>query len=182
MEEKKSKGISVSAFFLIIAIIVIIAMGYFIYKFYNDKITETKRADELQVKVDSLDGTVSELQGKINSLSEDINSNSSNENTISTKKEETNLGVQNADYSEEKQTTYKDFSKEIIDNLNSDEIIKIIEVKDNFDNTITLNLRKYKKGKIPQLTEEQYNQLLEDKKIQLLGEEFVLNRNFINKS
>ena len=37
MEEKKSNGISVSAFFLIIAIIVIVAMGYFIYKFYNDK-------------------------------------------------------------------------------------------------------------------------------------------------
>ena len=74
MEEKKSNGISVSAIFLIIAIIVIIAMGYFIYKFYSDKVDENKRANELQAKVDSLDGTVRDLEGKINS-----NTNSGNE-------------------------------------------------------------------------------------------------------
>lgn len=70
MEEKKSNGISISAFFLIIAIMVIIAMGYFIYKFYNDKTNETQRADGLQAQVDGLNGTVNELQGKINDINE----------------------------------------------------------------------------------------------------------------
>ncbi|MBR2289162.1 MAG: hypothetical protein IJ867_00705 [Clostridia bacterium] len=81
MEEKKSNGISVSGFFLIIAIIIIIAMGYFIYKFYNDKTTETKKAADLQTEVDRLNGTVSELQGKINSISENINVNVNNTDT-----------------------------------------------------------------------------------------------------
>jgi len=75
MEEKKSKGISISGFFLIITIIVIIAMGYFIYKFYNDKANETKRATDLQAQVDSLNGTVSELQGKINGVSVTVSDN-----------------------------------------------------------------------------------------------------------
>ena len=73
MDEKKSKGISVSGFFLIIAIIVIIAMGYFIYKFYNDKTTEIQRADDLQAEVDRLNGTLNELQEKVANISETIN-------------------------------------------------------------------------------------------------------------
>lgn len=75
MEEKKSNGISVSAFFLIIAIIVIFAMGYFIYKLYNDKTNEGKRTDELLAQVDSLNVTIGELQEKIekiNNISETI--------------------------------------------------------------------------------------------------------------
>jgi len=84
MEEKKSNGISVSAFFLIIAIIVIVAMGYFIYKFYNDKTNETKRADDLQGQVDRLNGKIQELNIENNNIKEEkedlLKSTNSNEN------------------------------------------------------------------------------------------------------
>lgn len=79
-EKKEPIKVSMSTFFLIIAIIVIIVMGYFMYKFYNDKVEETKKSTDLQEKVNSLNGTVNELQGKINNIAETINPNKSNEN------------------------------------------------------------------------------------------------------
>lgn len=86
MEENKVTKISLSTFFLILAIIVIIVMGIFIYKLNNEKIAEIQKSTELQSQVNSLNGTVNDLQGKINSISETINSNESNESTTSTKK------------------------------------------------------------------------------------------------
>ena len=75
MEEKKTIKISLSTFFLILAIIVIVIMGVFIFKFYNDK----KVADS---EVKELESTIDTLEGKINSLEEAIkddgNSNSVN--------------------------------------------------------------------------------------------------------
>ena len=78
MEEKKGIKISLSTFFLILAIITIIIMGLFIYKLNNEKIEETKKSAELQTQVDSINGTVSDLQNKMNNISETINSNYSN--------------------------------------------------------------------------------------------------------
>ena len=77
MEEKKVTKISLSTFFLILAIIAIIIMGFFIYKINNDKNAEIKKSTELQSQVNDLNGTVSNLQGKIDSISETINPNSS---------------------------------------------------------------------------------------------------------
>ena len=79
MEEKNVTKISLSTFFLILAIIAIIVMGVFIYKLNNDKTAEIQKSTELQTKVNSLNGTVSDLQGKINNISETISLNSSNE-------------------------------------------------------------------------------------------------------
>lgn len=87
MEEKKVAKISLSTFFLILAIILIIVMGIFIYKLNNDKTIEIQKSTELQAKVNSLNGTVSELQAKINKVSETVNTgtpvqaNSSNAST-----------------------------------------------------------------------------------------------------
>lgn len=87
MEEKKVTKISLSTFFLILAIIAIIVMGIFIYKLNNDKTVEIQKSTELQAKVNSLNGTVSKLQEKINKLSETVNAetptqaNSSNAST-----------------------------------------------------------------------------------------------------
>ena len=87
MEEKKVTKISLSTFFLILAIIAIIVMGIFIYKLNNDKTVEIQKSTELQAKVNSLNGTVSKLQEKINKVSETVNSetptqaNSSNAST-----------------------------------------------------------------------------------------------------
>lgn len=73
MEEKKITKISLSTFFLILAIIVIVVMGIVIYKLNNDKTTEIKKATELQTQVNNLNGTVSELQERVNKVSETIN-------------------------------------------------------------------------------------------------------------
>lgn len=48
MEEKKSTKISLSTFFLILAIIAIVVMGIFIYKLNNDKTIEIQKSAELQ--------------------------------------------------------------------------------------------------------------------------------------
>lgn len=87
MEEKKVTKISLSTFFLILAIIAIIVMGIFIYKLNNDKTVEIQKSTELQAKVNSLNRTVSKLQEKINKVSETVNAetptqaNSSNAST-----------------------------------------------------------------------------------------------------
>lgn len=81
MEEMNSFKISLSTFFLLLTIIVIVIMGIFAYKLYNEKTEANKKSAELQTQVNSLTKTVSDLQGKINSISETINPNSSIENT-----------------------------------------------------------------------------------------------------
>lgn len=93
MEEKNITKISLSTFFLILAVIVIIVMGIFIYKINNDKNTEIKKSTELQAQVSSLNGTVSELQEKINSISETINSSKEDiiNNTNNSNLDETEL-------------------------------------------------------------------------------------------
>ena len=54
MEEKQSIKVSLSTFFLFIAIIVICIMGFFIYKINNDKIAEKNKTEELQKQVYAL--------------------------------------------------------------------------------------------------------------------------------
>ncbi len=84
MEEKKATKISLSTFFLILALIAIIVMGLYIYKLNNEKSTEIQKSSELQSKVNSLNETVNDLQGKINSISKTIESNNSTENIATT--------------------------------------------------------------------------------------------------
>ena len=81
MEEKNVKKISLSTFFLILAIIVIIVMGIFIYKLNNDKIVEIQKSTELQSQVNSLNATVSDLQEKIDKVSETIKPKATSEKT-----------------------------------------------------------------------------------------------------
>lgn len=85
MEEKNVTKISLSTFFLILAIIAIVVMGVFIYKLNNDKTAEVQKSTELQAQVNILNGTVSDLQGKINNISETINSNNLTENVTARK-------------------------------------------------------------------------------------------------
>lgn len=55
MEEKKTIKISMSTFFLIIAIIAICVMGFFIYKLNDEKTTVTEQVSELKNKVTLLE-------------------------------------------------------------------------------------------------------------------------------
>ena len=60
MEEKKVIKVSLSTFFLIVAIIAIGVMGYFIYKLNDDKTKETEQVSELSNRVALLENTKSE--------------------------------------------------------------------------------------------------------------------------
>ena len=61
MEEKKVTKISLSTFFLILAIIAICVMGYFIYKLNDDKTKATE-------KVSELNNQVAKFQKKVNQI------------------------------------------------------------------------------------------------------------------
>ena len=91
MEENKGIKISLSTFFLIIAIIIIILMGLYIYKVNVEKNTEMKKTADLELEVSNLNNTITNLQEKINTISETINSSSSNENTNNQVLEEANI-------------------------------------------------------------------------------------------
>lgn len=101
MEEKKSIKISLSTFFLILAIIVIIIMGYFIYKFYNDK-------ENANNQVVTLNNQVNKLEGTVNSLQETVD-NISNLNTITSS---TNSPINNTTINETNTTSTKLSQKE----------------------------------------------------------------------
>ena len=89
MEEKKTIKISLSKFFLIFAIVVIIVMGGFIYKLYNDKQEQSKKIDSLTFQISNLAADRQNLQDKINIISNTINNNiSSNSNTSSNSNKE----------------------------------------------------------------------------------------------
>ncbi len=84
MEEKNVTKIRLSTFFLIFSILVIIVMGIFIFKLYNEKNEEVKKSAELQTQVNSLNSIVANLQEKINNISETINSTEKTTNELST--------------------------------------------------------------------------------------------------
>lgn len=84
MNEKNVTKISLSTFFLILAVIVIIVMGIFMYKTYNEKNVATEKVSDLNGQVSNLKNTVDQLQGKINSISDTINNDNIKENSIST--------------------------------------------------------------------------------------------------
>lgn len=64
MEEKKASKISLSTFFLILAILVIIVMAYFIYKFYNEKTIETEKVSDLNSQVKNLQETIDSISNQ----------------------------------------------------------------------------------------------------------------------
>lgn len=84
MEEKKTKKISISTIFLILAIIVIIVMGIFMYNLYDEKSKETEKSSELQTQITALNETIDNLEEKINTISNmssEINNSQSNNTT-----------------------------------------------------------------------------------------------------
>lgn len=57
MENKKATKISLSTFFLILAIIVIVIMSYYIYNLNNEKKSEISKVSELNSQISSLENT-----------------------------------------------------------------------------------------------------------------------------
>lgn len=63
LEEKNNKkNGGVLVVLLILALIIIAVMGFFTYKFYNEKTKETEKSMELQATVNTLNETVTDLQ------------------------------------------------------------------------------------------------------------------------
>ena len=61
MEDKKVTKISLSTFFLILAILAIGVMGYFIYKLNDDKTKATEQVSELKGQINNLQSTIDNL-------------------------------------------------------------------------------------------------------------------------
>ena len=84
---KKNNGVLIVL--LVLALIIIAVMGFFTYKFYNEKTKETEKSTELQATVNTLNETVTDLQEKMNTISDTIGSrdseNTTTENTTSNK-------------------------------------------------------------------------------------------------
>lgn len=76
MEEKKVVKISLSTFFLILAIIVIVIMTVFMYKFYNEKIESNEKTAELQTQVSNLNSDKSNTTNIDDKYNDNKNSSS----------------------------------------------------------------------------------------------------------
>lgn len=94
--EKKEIKISLSTFFLIFAIIIIIAMACFIYKLYKEKEQVNIKANELDTRVETLENTIDNIKTKTEN--ENITENTStaisknnNEEKILTEDEATKI-------------------------------------------------------------------------------------------
>ena len=78
MVEKKYIKISLSSFFLIIAIIVIAILGYFTYKFYNEKNNATTEVKNLTSRLGNSENTINSIKNSIEeSTSEKTDSSNS---------------------------------------------------------------------------------------------------------
>lgn len=92
MNEKKTLTISVTTLFLVIATVVIIFMGNFIYNISMEKQNALEEVSNLNSQVSNLENTVSSLQNTINSVSDTVSNTatSSNTTTNSTSQTSTN--------------------------------------------------------------------------------------------
>lgn len=72
MEENRTKKVSLSTFFLILAIIVIIVMGVFMYKLYNEKTTE------IDINNSIVKNAYAKVEGAADAIYEYVNVNKDN--------------------------------------------------------------------------------------------------------
>lgn len=122
MEEKKATKISLSTFFLILAIIIIAIMSICMYKFYNEKTDANKKTAELQAEVSNLNRIVSVLQGKIDEISSTVNSDKTNTTNIDDKSNDN----KNSSYQLTTEETIKNLflaKLKALDNSNSEKLL-----------------------------------------------------------
>ena len=90
MEEKKTIRISMSTFFLIIAIIAICVMGFFIYKLNDEKTTATEQVKSLNSKISNLEDTVTNFQNSSSKTTTQETTNLTTNNSSTNSKYELN--------------------------------------------------------------------------------------------
>lgn len=83
MEEKKTIKISLSTFFLLLALIAIVVMAIFMYKFYDDKKKADEKSSNLENQLSNLNETVKDLNDKISNTSNTNEVSNSNNTTTS---------------------------------------------------------------------------------------------------
>lgn len=129
MEEKKYLKISLSTFFLIISIIIIVVMGYFIYKISDEKTNVEK-------KVNALEDTANTLQNKINSISNTLSSDNTsnyteNTNISNTNTTETNTSTTSSSTTSNRNVKYEFTSADNAAAQGYPKILKIFELTGN---------------------------------------------------
>lgn len=166
MEEKNVTKISLSTFFLILAIIAIIVMGIFIYKLNNDKTAEVQKSTELQAQVNSLNGTVSDLQNKIDKVSETVNSNTPVENSTTNNTSNNNSTSFTDDQVKTALADYLELQAHagcdaLLENLTEKGKLKYEPSKDNIlnDGTVitTIKFSDYKSAMLNYVSETEFN-------------------------
>lgn len=83
MEEKKTIKISLSTFFLLLALIAIVVMAIFMYKFYDDKKNADEKSSNLENQLSNLNETVKDLNDKISNINNTNEVSNSNNTTTS---------------------------------------------------------------------------------------------------
>ena len=126
MGEKKSLKISLSTFLLMVSIVIIIIMGYYIYKTSSQNASLKEENNSLKAEIANLESSASSYKEKIDSIAKIINSN----NTKTDKNEQSNS----------KKT--ENNNSEITKKLENDNLLLVNDSTKNNDGTYTL------KGKI----------------------------------
>ena len=106
MKEKNVAKINVSTILLVVAIIVIITMGYFVYKLYNEKIIETDKVSKLNSKINELENVQKNTDDSSEKIN-DENAQTSSSNTNNTNEYRSN------------------FSKSVVKELGEDNMIYV---------------------------------------------------------
>lgn len=83
MEEKKVTKISLSTFFLILAIIAICVMGYFLYVSNSKTADMISNEKELNAKIAKLENEITSKQDQTKTEQNNVNSSNSNSNEVS---------------------------------------------------------------------------------------------------
>lgn len=115
MEDKKIK-MSVSTFFLLVAIFIIMVMAGYIYA---EKVNSSKEIANLEANADNMQNTIDELQGKIDIISNTIKTETSVENNTAT-------------------TAKDDKYSEITETLVNNDVLTVTNFIKNNDGTYTL--------------------------------------------
>lgn len=150
VEEKKTIKISLSTFFLILAIIAICVMGFFIYKLNDEKTTTTEQVSQLNNQIANLEDTVKSLQ-------EENNNVSNNDKTTETDVE-SNI------------TDISDIEK-LLKNKGNYEYLRIKNIKE--DNGKYLVEADYY---VPTpITEKEYSEMVNNKKVVLNNKEYIFD-------
>lgn len=133
MEEKKVTKISLSTVFLILAIIVIVIMGYFIYNLSVKNKSSEEEVNNLNSKISNLESSVKNYQEKIDSISNTLSSNNTETNNTSNNSN-TNTSTTDSSTAKTSNTKYSEITKK----LENDDLLQVSDVVKNNDGTYTL--------------------------------------------